>query len=135
MKLRYVSLCAAVCLFAVISVSAQDAAKVDPKHYKVEAENAQVRVLRIHYGPHDKSVMHSHPESVIVALTDGKVRMHLPDGKTQDTELKKGQTQLLPASVHDPENLGDQPFELIQIELKSPKAAAMGAKKKEAMKQ
>lgn len=128
MKLRYLSLCAAVCLFAAISVTAQDAAKVDPKHYKVEAENAQVRVLRIHYGPHEKSMMHSHPSSVIVALTDGKVRMHLPDGKTQDTTLTKGQTQLLPASVHDPENLSDAPFELIQIELKSPKAASMTKK-------
>ena len=132
MKLRYLSLCAAVCLFAAISVSAQDAAKVDPKHYKVEADNAQARVLRIHYGPHEKSVMHSHPASVIVALTDGKVRMHLPDGKTQDTELKKGQTQLLPPSVHNPENLSDQPFELIQIELKSPKGAGMAGAKKAA---
>lgn len=132
MKLRYLSLCAAVCLFAAISVSAQDAAKVDPKHYKVEAENAQVRVLRIHYGPHEKSVMHSHPESVIVALTDGSVRMHLPDGKTQDTQLKKGAAQIMPASVHNPENLSDQPFELIQIELKSPKAAGMASAKKDA---
>jgi len=41
--------------------SAQDAAKVDPKHYKVEFENSQVRILRIHYGPHEKSVMHSTP--------------------------------------------------------------------------
>ena len=129
MKLRYLFLCVAVCLFAVISVTAQDAAKVDPKHYKVEGENAQVRVLRIHYGPHEKSVMHSHPASVVVALTDGKVRMHLPDGKTQDTELKKGQTLLEPASVHNPENLGDQPFELIQIELKSPKSTAMTSAK------
>ena len=32
---------------------AQDAAKVDPKHYKVEFENDQVRVLRISYGPHE----------------------------------------------------------------------------------
>jgi quercetin dioxygenase-like cupin family protein len=129
MKLRYLSLCVAVCLFAAISATAQDAAKVDPKHYKVEAENAQVRVVRIHYGPHEKSVMHSHPASVVVYLTDGKIRMHLPGGKTQDAEAKKGQTALLPASVHEPENIGDEPFELIQIELKSPKSAAMASAK------
>lgn len=129
MKLRYLSLCAAVCLFAALSATAQDAAKVDPKHYKVEAENAQVRVVRIHYGPHEKSVMHSHPASVVVYLTDGKIRMHLPGGKTQDSEAKKGQALLLPATVHDPENIGDQPFELIQIELKSPKATMATATK------
>ena len=126
-------LCAAVCVLAAIGATAQDAAKVDPKHYKVEAENAQVRVLRIHYGAHEKSVMHSHPASVVVYLTDGKIRMHLPDGKTQDSEAKKGGTALLPASVHEPENIGDAPFELIQIELKSPKA--MGMAKKEAKKE
>ena len=41
----------------IVSVSvaamAQDPVKVDPKHYKVEFENSQVRVLRIKYDPHD----------------------------------------------------------------------------------
>jgi quercetin dioxygenase-like cupin family protein len=132
MRLRLMLLCAAVCVFATISATAQDAAKVDPKHYKVEAENAQVRVVRIHYGPHEKSVMHSHPASVVVYLTDGKIRMHLPDGKTQDSDAKKGEAVLLPPTVHEPENIGDTPFELIQVELKSPKAMGMtkkGAKK------
>jgi hypothetical protein len=50
-------------IFAVIFLSgssfAQDAVKVDPKHYKVEFENDQVRVLRITYGPGEKSVMMS----------------------------------------------------------------------------
>ena len=40
---------------------AQDPAKVDPKHYRVEFENEHVRVVRINYGPHEKSVMHYHP--------------------------------------------------------------------------
>ena len=47
---------ALLCL-AALPLAAQDPVKVDPKHYKVELENAQVRVLRIHYGPHEKSVM------------------------------------------------------------------------------
>ena len=34
---------------------------VDSGHYAVEMENDKVRVLRIKYGPHEKSVMHSHP--------------------------------------------------------------------------
>ena len=38
------------------SVFAQDAVKVDPQHYKVEFENDQVRVLRIHYGPHENQL-------------------------------------------------------------------------------
>ncbi|TMA64990.1 MAG: hypothetical protein E6J68_09630 [Deltaproteobacteria bacterium] len=43
-----------VCLGSV--VLAQDPVQVDPKHYRVEFENAQVRVLHIQYGPHEKSV-------------------------------------------------------------------------------
>jgi hypothetical protein len=37
-----------------------------------------VRVLRIHYGPHEKSVMHEHPNSVAVFLTDGQVKWKTP---------------------------------------------------------
>ncbi|MFN2500252.1 MAG: hypothetical protein ABR557_14310, partial [Pyrinomonadaceae bacterium] len=57
-----------LCLTA-ISVLAQDPVKVDPKHYSVEFENAQVRVLRIKYGPHEKSVMHWHPAGVVILLS------------------------------------------------------------------
>jgi hypothetical protein len=37
-------------------VHAQDAVTVDSKHYTVEFENSEVRVLRIKYGPGEKSV-------------------------------------------------------------------------------
>jgi quercetin dioxygenase-like cupin family protein len=118
MKLRYVLLSTAVCLFAVTLVTAQDAVKVDPAHYKVESENAQVRVLRVHYGPHEKSVMHSHPASVAVFITDGKVKFTDPSGKSQDVTVKAGQAMYTPAQTHNPENTGDAPFELILVELK-----------------
>jgi len=62
-------LCGLICL-AVSAAMAQDPVKVDPNHYKVEFENAQVRVLRIHYGPREKSVMHYHPATVAVFLTE-----------------------------------------------------------------
>jgi quercetin dioxygenase-like cupin family protein len=61
----------------------KDPVKVDPKHYKVEFEDEKVRVLRIKYGPHEKSVMHGHPASVSVFLTDAKARFTYPDGKKE----------------------------------------------------
>jgi hypothetical protein len=73
---------------AAVPAMAQDPVKVDPKHYKLEFENDQVRVLRITYGPHEKSVMHEHPASVAVFLTDGQAKFTLPDGKTQDAPVK-----------------------------------------------
>jgi len=99
-------------------VSAQDAVKTDPKHYTVVSENDDVRILRVHYGPHDKSVMHSHPKSVAVFLTDSKAHFTLPDGKTQDMSVKAGESMYTAAGTHLPENTGDKDMELILVELK-----------------
>mgnify|MGYP003444617984 FL=1 len=117
----------AVCVSLIASAvptMAQDAVKVDPKHYKVEFENDQVRVLRITYGPHEKSVMHEHPANVAVFLTDGQARFTLPDGKAQDAPVKAGTQQWDGGGKHLPENTGDKPFELVLVELKSKPAAA-----------
>ena len=97
---------------------AQDAVKVDPKHYKVEFENDQVRVLRVNYGPHEKSVMHSHPANFAVFMTDAHVRFTLPDGKTVESTVKGGETKWDAGGKHLPENLGDTLLEVIVVELK-----------------
>jgi quercetin dioxygenase-like cupin family protein len=113
----------ATMLLAGAVANAQDAVKVDPKHYKVEFENDQVRVLRISYGPHEKSAMHSHPAGMVVFLSDANVRFTMPDGKTQDMKVKSGHVQWTEPTVHNPENLGNKKFEVIQVEFK-PKAVA-----------
>jgi quercetin dioxygenase-like cupin family protein len=95
-----------------------DPVKVDPKHYKVEFENESVRVLRITYGPGEKSVMHDHPNSVAVFLTDGTTRMTMPEGAPQDVPSKAGAAVWTPAGSHLPQNVGSKPFELILVELK-----------------
>lgn len=98
---------------------AQDAVTADPGHYEVESEDDQVRVLRIRYGPGEKSVMHGHPRSLGVNLTDIHVRFTLPDGNTEEVRQKAGDVQWYPATEHLPENLGDQPLELIFVEFKT----------------
>src|ERR1700682_4139277 len=80
-------------LLAGAVATAQDPIKVDAKHYKVEFENDRVRVLRITYGPHEKSVMHHHPANVAVFMTDGQSRFTRPDGKTPDAPVKTGSVQ------------------------------------------
>jgi quercetin dioxygenase-like cupin family protein len=107
-----------LCVFAANVALAQDPTQVDAKHYKVTFENEQVRVLHITYGPHEKSVMHDHPNSIAVFLTDGQVKFSLPDGKTQEVSVKAGQSNWNPAGKHLPENMGDKPFEVVLIELK-----------------
>lgn len=96
-----------------------DPVKVDPKHYVLEFENEQVRVLRVKYGPREKSVMHEHYPGLRVFLTDEHVRFRFPDGTTQDVHAKAGETMWCAPSKHHPENLSDNPLHLIVVELKS----------------
>ncbi len=97
---------------------AQDAVTADPNRYAVELENDDVRVLRIKYGPGEKSVMHGHPRSLGVALTDVHVRFTFPDGGTEEARFNAGDAAWFPETEHLPENLGDQPVEMIFVEFK-----------------
>jgi quercetin dioxygenase-like cupin family protein len=96
-----------------------DPVKVDPKHYKVEFENDRVRVLRITYGPREKSIMHGHPATVAVFLTGNRAKFTFPDGKTEDRSWKAGQAMFIPAEEHLPENLTNKPIKLVLVELKT----------------
>jgi len=122
---------AAVCLSLVSIVSAQDAVKVDPKHYSVISENDQVRILKVHYGPHEKSVMHSHPATAAVFLTDGKGQFTFADGKKQEFNVKAGDAQYEAAVTHLPENTSDTGMDVIVVELKGHAAKAKSAMKSE----
>ena len=88
------------------SVTPIDPATVDPKHYKVEFENEQVRVLRIHYGAHEKGEQHEHIlNRVVVYLNDQ------PGGKADDVRIAG-------AAKHTEENASAQPADRIAVELK-----------------
>ena len=101
----------AVFFVAAFTAKAQDPVKVDPKHNKVEFENAQVRVLRFNYGPHEKSPMHDHPANVVVFLTDAHVKFTSPDGKTEERREKAGQVVWNAPTKHESENASDKPLE------------------------
>ena len=113
-----------LCLFLLacaVPAFAQDPVKVDPDHYKVAINNASVRVLRIHYGPHEKSVMHWHPNSVAIPQTSGRVTFWLPGGKHTEVNMVAGQAMWTPAGRHLPENASDSDMDVILVELKTPR--------------
>jgi hypothetical protein len=68
---------------------AQDPVQVDPQHYTVALEDDRVRVVRIRYGPREKSVMHEHPPSLVVFLTDAKFKFTYPDGRTETSRGRR----------------------------------------------
>lgn len=95
-----------------------DSTVVDAGHYTAEFENDRVRIVRIAYGPGEESVMHYHPQAVGVYLTDANVEMTFPDGQTSSEQTRAGQHGFYPAGQHLPKNVGDQPLELVLVELK-----------------
>jgi quercetin dioxygenase-like cupin family protein len=96
-----------------------DAVSVDPKHYTVEAENDQVRVVRGRYGPGEKSSMHSHPALTAIFVTNAHVRFTYPDGTSEEAEAPAGQVMLMDPITHAPENLTSEPLEVILVEQKT----------------
>ena len=118
MRVRLALFSVVVCLCLSANASAQDAVKTDPKHYSVISENDEVRILKVHYGPHEKSIMHSHPATVAVFLTDANGQFSFPDGKKTPFAVKAGGTQYDAATTHLPENTGDAGMDVIVVELK-----------------
>lgn len=97
---------------------AQDPVKVDPTHYKVLIDNASVRVLKIDYAPGAKSVMHQHPDAIVIPLAASKVRFNTPDGKFADADMPSESATYSPAGVHSPTNTGTGRVDGILVEFK-----------------
>src|SRR5881396_1835900 len=114
-SMRPISLLGGLMCLAVSAALAQDPVKVDPTHYKVEFENAQVRVLRIHYGAHEKTVMPYHPASVAVFLTDVQGKFSYQDGKLDDGPGQSGDPEFGNAGKRLAENAGDNAFDLVLV--------------------
>jgi quercetin dioxygenase-like cupin family protein len=107
-----------VCL-ALHAVLAQDPTKVESKHYKLAFENEWVQVVDVHYGPHEKSVLHDHPGGVVVVLTAGHLRFTDENGKVKEVFAKAGESRWYPAFKHKVENLGDTAYNAVYIGIKT----------------
>ena len=120
-RVLYLSLFLFAC---AIPALAQDPVKVDPQHYKLEFENANVRVLRVKISAGEKSIMHRHPNAVAIFQTSGRSKFTFPDGKSEERDIVAGQVIWTPATIHQPENIGSDGFEVILVELKTRKKRA-----------
>jgi len=87
-------------------VSKLDPTVVDAKHYKVEFENDQVRILRVHYEAHDKGELHQHILNRVV--------LYLND----QPGAKRDEVRISGAGTHTEQNAGGQPADRIAVELK-----------------
>jgi beta-alanine degradation protein BauB len=96
----------------------QDVVKVAGDSHRVIFENEHVRVLAVDMKPGQVAPMHSHPDSVSYFLTDGKLKVTLPDGKTIERNPKAGAAAWSDAVTHEAQNIGTTEFQQVQIELK-----------------
>jgi quercetin dioxygenase-like cupin family protein len=104
---------------STLKQSALDPIKVDPKRYKVELENDQVRVFRVRYEPHGKGVTHEHTlNRVVTFITDGNMKVATPDGEAKILKTAAGDVTWGGPARHVEENLSDQPFEVVVVEFK-----------------
>jgi quercetin dioxygenase-like cupin family protein len=90
----------------VAAFSPIDPLKADPKHYSLEFENNQVRVLRVRFGPHEEGVLHEHTLNHIVVYLNDQAR-----GKPGDVRLDEPMT-------HTEQNPLDYAVERIAVDLK-----------------
>ena len=116
-------------LFFLLSIgaAAQDAVKTLPKNYRLEFENEWVRVIRVHYGPHEKLPAHDHAEwgTAYVYLNDaGPVifrHIGLSYGAITRPAVRAGSFRLYKAvkEVHEVENPGDTASDFLRVEFKT----------------
>jgi hypothetical protein len=61
-----------------------------------------------------------HPASVLYYLTDGKLKITYPDGRTEERNVKAGTSAWSEAVTHAVENVGSHELHEVHTELKGP---------------
>ena len=103
-----------------VATSALDPVKIDPKHYKVEMENDQVRVVRVKIGGGETAPMPEHSlNRVVTYITDQNFRVTGADGKVEHVEHRAGEVSWGGATKHKEQNLSKTMFEVLVVELKN----------------
>ena len=112
---------AIVAKLAPSTAVAQDAARIQPEAYRVVLENEKTRVLEFVSRPRTAVCgvgKHSHPAHLTVALSDAKVRITLPDGKSIVATNKPGDVFWSEAETHTVENIGGNEMRALIVEYK-----------------
>ena len=100
--------------------TALDPLRVDPKDFKLEFENSQVRVLRVNMGPRQSLPMHEYTlNHLVVYFTDQNVRETSPEGKVAIARHQAFDFSWGGPSKQKVDNLSDKPLETVVVELKS----------------
>ena len=98
---------------AKYSIFAQDDQKL-----AVKFENNQVRVLELRLKPGEGEGFHAHPQYLLYALTDYRVKNTSADGTSKIFERKAGDIFWGEPITHKGENVGNTDVRALIVELK-----------------
>jgi len=95
----------------------RDPLTIDPRHFKREMQNDQVRVLRLRLGKGEKTPAYeSMFEHLLVPLTTTKLKTTDDKGVVKETAWRRGEVQWQRPGTQADENTGGQPYEAILVE-------------------
>ena len=98
---------------------ALDTIKLWPEFFRIPIDNQQVRVLVARVPPHQKFALHEHAlNRVLVNLTDQHFRVVDESGKSGEITAKAGGVHWAKPNKHTEENLSDETFEGVVVEVK-----------------
>jgi len=98
---------------------ALDTPKLTPQFFEIPIDNRQVRVLMARIPGKQAIPFHEHAlNRVLVCLTDQHLRVTDETGKAVEVRSKAGHVRWAIPNRHTEENLSDQPFEGVAVELK-----------------
>ena len=120
-SMKYLMLVASTAVFSSGSYGQQDVV-ADPGHHKLEFENNCVRVVRVIFGPGEKSAAPFDAKGVVIVSITGSegTKLNFPDGNSVTTPpTKPGQVSWAPSGRIQPENIGKSRTEILVIEPKA----------------
>jgi hypothetical protein len=118
-------LCAALVFAMTAAVVAQEGISTLPKNYRLQFENAWVKVTSVRYGPLEKLAGHAHTPNpaAYVYLNDGGpvIFRHVGGSAATRAATNAGAFRMYRGleEVHEVENTANVPSEFLRIELKT----------------
>ncbi len=103
---------------STVKRTSADPLEVTANVYTLIMENEHVRVLDARFSPGAQAVMHYHPNHVVYVLTDGRLKITTPDGKSVNADLKAGQAIWMQVGQHAAENVSKVEAHNLVIDLK-----------------
>lgn len=119
------AMCALTAIAATVGLAAQEGTATLPQNYKLQFENAWVKVTAVRYGPNEKLPEHTHTPnpSAYVYLNDGGpvIFRHVGGPAATRAATKAGAFRVYKGleEVHEVENTSSVPSEFLRVEFKT----------------